>query len=136
MDASSGLVLALQFVVVSCHSLGASKLVSKQTEVEKTLLVGRVLGPCPCAIWSNWLVAVYEYHLDAWSRSLEHVLAQASYRLVAVLRRGSAEGHERSSLGGVYLSERSLLGSFRNGGGLWASSKTEDWWPRSRWEME
>ena len=43
-----------------------------------------------------------------------HVLA--SYRLVAVLRHGSAEGHERSSLGGVYLSEMSLLRSFRDGG--------------------
>ena len=61
MDASSDLVLALRFVVVSCHSLGAS------------------------------------------------------YRLVAVLRHGSAEGHERSGLGGVYLSEMSLLGSFRDG---------------------
>ena len=77
--------------------------------------MGGVLGPCPCAIWSSWLVAVYKYHLDAGSRSLEHVFAQASYRLVAVLRRGSAGGHERSSLGGVYLSERSLLGSFRKG---------------------
>ena len=91
---------------------------SKQTEVEKTLIVGGFLGPCPCAIWSNWLVAVYEYHLVAWSRSLVHVLAQASYRLVAVLRHGSAGGHERSSLGGVYLSERSLLGSFRKGRSL------------------
>ena len=62
-----------------------------------------------------------------------HVLAQASYRLVAVLRPGSAGGYERSSLGGVYLSEMSLLGSFRDGRGLWASSKTEDWWPGSRW---
>ena len=50
MDASSDLVLALQIEVVSCRSLGASKLVSKQTEVEKTLLVGGFLGPCPCAI--------------------------------------------------------------------------------------
>ena len=78
-------------------------------------LVGGVLGPCPCAIWRTWLVAEDRYHLDAESRSLEHVLAQASYRLLAVLRRGLAGGHVRSCLGGVYLSERSLLGSFRNG---------------------
>ena len=56
MDASSDLVLALRFVVVSCHSLGASKLVSKQTEVEKAFLVGGFLSPRPCAIWSNLLV--------------------------------------------------------------------------------
>ena len=61
MDASSDLVFALRFVVVSCHSLGAS------------------------------------------------------YRLVAVLRHDSAEGHGRSGLGGVYFSEMSLLGSFRDG---------------------
>ena len=78
MDASSGLVLTLQFVVVSCHSLGAS------------------------------------------------------YRLVARLRLGSTGGHERSGLGGVYLS-RCLSWAPHGMGGLWASSKTKGWWPGSRW---
>ena len=55
MDATSGLVLALQFVVVSCRSLEASKFVSTQAEVAKTLLLGGVLGPCPSGVWSIFL---------------------------------------------------------------------------------
>ena len=48
------------------------------------------------------------------------------------LRLGSTGGHERSGLGGVYLS-KCLSWAPYGMGGLWASSKTKGWWPGSRW---
>ena len=84
MNASSGLVLTLLSLGVSCHSLGLSSRCCRQSWDPN--LGGQVLGPCPCAGQTYWPVAMSNL-VGTRQRRLDHVLAQACYRLVAVQRR-------------------------------------------------
>ena len=109
-------------------------------------------GPCPCAgllqaccgakapllrlrlpnfLWQG----VPNLLMDASSGLVLTLLMSLTWSKLQAccrLRLGSTGGHERSGLGGVYLS-RCLSWAPYGMVGLWASSKTKGWWPGSRW---
>ena len=85
MDASSGLVLPLQFVFVSCHSLGL--VCCRFRAGVGTPGRGRCSDHVLAQARFTGLLRCMSILVGAMQRRLNHVLAQACYRLVAVQRR-------------------------------------------------